>query len=295
MLKRRILFLVIFLFFVINLSYGLDWQELHEKADNMNLPDALASVRARHDSIEDLYVLGLVYLNLHKDKEALETFNTVLSLDPKVIEAKWGGAEALRRQRRINESERILNGVIESVPSFSPAYISLAYIKYMQTDFEKTVWLALRVIKQGRQSVDLSNYTRAYLLVGGAKGMIASRGGALSKIINGMAVLPNLLKAEKLQPNSSAVLFGLGSFYFLAPKIAGGDIDKATGYFERAIEIDPLFADAYVRLAQIYRVKGDSEKSERYSRQAREIDPENELLQDFEKGKCKFNCVTVKE
>ena len=37
----------------------------------------------------------------------------------------------------------------------------------------------------------------------------ASNGGPLSKLLNGTQVLPNLKKAEKLQPDSAAVLFGL--------------------------------------------------------------------------------------
>jgi Tfp pilus assembly protein PilF len=141
----------------------------------------------------------------------------------------------------------------------------------------------------------LSNYTRAYLLLAGAKGMIASRGGLLSKVINGTAVLPNLKKAETLQPDSQVVMFGLGSFYFLAPAIAGGNINKARDYLEKAIKVDPLFADAYVRLAQVYKVRGDNEKYEKYLRTAWEIDPENALLKDFERGQCRFNCVTVEE
>ncbi|MFH0827206.1 MAG: hypothetical protein V1923_04920 [Candidatus Omnitrophota bacterium] len=39
--------------------------------------------------------------------------------------------------------------------------------------------------------------------------------------------MPNLKKAEKMQPDSAGVTFGLGSFYFLAPRIVGGSKQKA--------------------------------------------------------------------
>jgi len=294
---KRIFIFGFLLFFLCaaSVSYALDWKSLHEKADKVNLAQALSEVNSSPASIDNLYILGLVYFEGHKDREAGEVFNKIISLDPKVIEARWGIAEVLRRKHKIGESEKILNEIIKANPDFSPAYITLAYVKYTQMYFEQSVKLALKVIKQGRENVDLSNYTRAYLLRAGAKGMIASRGGPLSKIINGTAVLPNLKKAQILQPDSQAVLFGLGSFYFLAPAIVGGNINKARDYLERAVKIDPLFADAYVRLAQVYKVKGDSEKYEKYLRKARGIDPENALLQDFARGKCKFNCVTVKE
>jgi len=291
MLKRSILFFVAFSLLGINLSYGLDWKRLHEKADNIILSDILADVKARPNSIDDLYVLGLVYLNLHKDKEAGEVFNKVLTLDPMVIEAKWGVAEVLRRQHQLQKSEELLNDVLKASPDFPAASITLAYIRYTQMDFNAAVRLADKVLGQGEKNVDRSNHVRAHLLYGGTKGMIAHYGGPLSKVINGTAVLPSLKAAERLQPESAGVKFGLGSFYLLAPTLAGGNLEKAEAYFKKAIEIDPLFADAYVRLGQFYKIKGDSVRYNEYLSKALEIDPQNELALDIKNGKCKFICL----
>ena len=293
---RRIFILSfsVFYFGAVNYSYASGWQILHERADKTSLSQALSEVNLNPGSIDNLYILGLVYLNHYKDKEAVEVFERIIAREPEFLGARWGIAEALRRKHKIEESEEMLNAIIKAKEDFSPAYITLAYVKYRQMDFKETAQLALGVIRQGRESVDLSNYTRAYLLLGGAKGMLASQGGALAKVIHGTAVLPNLKRAEALQPDSVAVLFGLGSFYFLAPAIAGGNINRAQDYLERAVETDPLFADAYVRLAQVYKVQGNSEKYEEYLDKARQIDPQNVLLRDFETGQCKFNCVTVK-
>jgi tetratricopeptide (TPR) repeat protein len=278
----------------IKIGYALDWKRVHEDADKKGLADAWYKLEKGLSSPEEAYLVGLLFLNQHKDQDAQKIFQDMLTKNPQSIEAKWGLAETFRRQNKLQESERILEEIIQSAPAFSPAYISLAYVKYTKLDFRRTVELASKVISQGREVVDLSNYTRAYLLLAGGKGMLADTGGIFTKVADGTQVLPNLRKAEELQPDDPAVLFGLGSFYFLAPGIAGGNIDKAKIYLERAINSDPLFADAYVRLAQVYKAKGDSQKFQEYLKKALEIDPRNALAQDARSKTCKFICVTVK-
>ncbi|MEI6631183.1 MAG: tetratricopeptide repeat protein [bacterium] len=284
--------LLLSLFLLSEVCYGLEWKKLHEQADKTTLSGALDSLKQKPDSMEELYILGLAYLNIHKDQEAGEVFSRILRLYPQTIEARWGLAEVQRRQHNLDKSEALLSEIIEANPDFSPAYISLAYLKYMRMDFKESIALAYKVIKQGKSSVDLSNYTRAYLLVGGGRGMLAHYGGPISKIANGTAVLPNLKKAEVLQPDSPGVLFGLGSFYFLAPGLAGGDKEKAFGYLEKALQQDPLFADAYVRLAQFYKYKGDNDKYKAYLDKAARIDPQNGLLLDALNNKCRFVCIS---
>lgn len=291
------LFFVVFLFVLCWHSRidALDWKALHEQADAGSMDDALSASRKSPNSIEKSYVLALVYLNNHKDREAEQVFRDILKIEPGLAEAKWGLAEVFRRQKKSKESHRLLSEIIKTNPGFSPAYITLAYLKYREGKFQETVKLVLKVRKQGREQVDLSNYTRSYLVYAGAKGMIASKAGPLSKLINGTQVLPNLKKAEKLQPASQAVMFGLGSFYFLAPAIAGGSQEKALRYLKKAVEIDPLFVDAYVRIAQVYKTRGEAQTYRYYMKKAFDIDPENELYKDETAGICLFNCVTVKE
>ncbi|MDD5237362.1 MAG: tetratricopeptide repeat protein [Candidatus Omnitrophica bacterium] len=286
-----LLLTIIFFFCQPAYCHALEWKRLHEEADKTDASDILGYLQNNPDSIDSLYKLGLVYLNLHKDTEAQEVFKKILNLQPSTPEAKWGLAELLRRKHDVGKSEDLINEVINSSPEFVPAYITLAYIKYSQFKFEDSLRLALKVIEKGRERVDLSNYTRAYLIVGANKGMIAHYGGPISKLINGTAVLSNLRKAQKLQPDSSAVMFGLGSFYLLAPGFAGGDLGKAAEFLKKAIELDPLFADSYVRLGQVYKVKGDEKKYKEYLNRALEIDSGNELANDIKNGKCKFICV----
>lgn len=286
---------LVFCLFILHDCFALDWKKLHEKADNQSLTQSLMASQKGPGSLEDSYVLGLAYLNQHRDKEAEAGFGKILERDPGAIEAQWGMAEALRRQHQLERAEELLGEIIRGHPGFYPAYISMAYLKYTRLDFKESARLALRVIKAGRGKVDLSNYTRAYCLYAGAKGMIAHYGGPLSKLINGAAVKSKLDRAEELQPNSAGVLFGLGSFYLLAPRIAGGDPLKSEAYLRRAIRIDPFFADAYVRLAQLYKIKGEDAFFEKYLRKALELDPGNELAFDIRSGRCRFICVGDKQ
>lgn len=271
-------------------GYGLDWKNLHEAADKIDISQAVSAVEKSPDSVNDLYVLALVYLNVHQDNEAESAFVKIAKLSPEVVEAQWGLAEVYRRKHNVHDAETMLEAVVVSHPRFAPAHISLGYIKYNKMEFERAVSLASEVIRQGKDNVDLSNYVRAYLLTAGSKGMIAHYGGPLSKLINGTSVLSTLKKAESLQPDAAAVLFGLGSFYLLAPSLAGGNLQKAQVYLEKALHADPGFVDIYVRLAQVYQRKGDSAQYEQYLGKALAIDPQNELVLDIKSNTCKFVC-----
>jgi tetratricopeptide (TPR) repeat protein len=271
--------------------FALDWKVLHDKAETLSSEQALAAVAERPGSGEDLYVLALVYLGMHKDSEAQGIFGKMKTLDPVSVEAAWGEAELLRRKHELEKSDLALQDIIDAQPDFVPAYISRAYVKYLRQDFNASVDLASAVLAMGREKVDKGNYMRAYLIVGGGKGMIAHYGGPLSKIINGRGILSTLKKAESLNPDDAEVLFGLGSYYLLAPALVGGDIDKGLDHLERAVKADPLRADGYVRLAQAYKMKGNKEKYQAYLKQALEIDPGSELALDIKNGTCKFICV----
>jgi tetratricopeptide (TPR) repeat protein len=268
----------------------MDWKGLHNQADNLSLAAAKEMAAKNLASPSKQYVLGLVYLNLHQDQAADEIFSRLQADNPDLIEAKWGKAEILRRRHNSLAAESLLNAVVKTDPRFAPALISLAYIKYFQMDFKGAVNLTLGVIRRGRDQTDLSNYVRAYALYAGAKGMLAHYGGVFSKLIDGLAVKSNLDKAQKLQPNSPAVLFGLGSFYLLAPRIAGGNKIKAESYLDQAIKIDPFFADVYVRFAQLAKINGNKEKYDFYINKALGLDPQNELALDTLSGRCKFIC-----
>lgn len=286
---------MIFYFFKLGLCFGLDWRSLHNEAAVIFTPEACESVKKDKLSLGYIYLHALTYLNVHSDRMAKDEFMKMLRMAPETVEAQWGIAEVLRREYEFENSEKMLLKIIGQAPEFWPAYISLSYLYYNKRGFKKTINLALTVTRQGKRNVDVSNYTISFLLRAAANGMRAYHGGPMAKVIYGLGVLPALKKAQRLQPESSSVLFGLGSFYFLSPPIAGGNRQKAVEYFKRTIEIDPLFTEAYVRLAQCYKLNGDEEKYRVYLDKARQIDPKNILLNDFTGGECYFGCVGLED
>lgn len=293
-MKRSLITFAI-IFSVFQVVYAADWKSLHEKADTLSLLQAQGAVTRSPDSFPERYMLGLVYLNMYNSDASYNTFLRLYTGFPGNFMAKWGLAESLRRKHALNRSQELLEEIIKDEPGFSPAYLSLGYVKYLKGDFESAVRLALKVIKQDPGAVDLSNRVRAYCLYAGGKGLIAHYGGMLSKAINGTAVKHNLDKAEKLQPNSTQVLFGLGSYYLLAPVIAGGNKHKAEIYLKKAVVLEPRFADVYVRLAQLYKIRKDSAKYKHYLKVALDLDPGNELALDTQSNTCKFICTGGKE
>ncbi len=264
-------------------AVAMDWKDIHERADRTSLSEAVAYQQKNPHSQEALYLLVIVLLNDYKIDEAENVLKRMLQADPQSIEARWGQAEVLRRRHEVDKAEKILEEIIKEDPEFSPAYITLAYMIFDKREYGRSIALASKVIKQGRQKVDLTNYTRAYLTIGGAKAMLADEGGIFSKLFQGTQILGYLKKAQELEPHSAGVLFGLGSFYALAPSIAGGDAEKGLALLKETIEVDPRFADAYARLAQIYFRRGETETARQYLADAKKLDPENPLTLRAEK------------
>ena len=70
---------------------------------------------------------------------------------------------------------------------------------------------------------------------------------------------------------------------------------KAGDYLNQALEVDPNFADVYVRLAQLAKIKKDYGKYDQYLAQALKLDPGNELALDTLSGNCKYICTGGEE
>lgn len=289
-MRIKVFFVSLVCMLYFGICYPLGWITMHEKADRISVA-AAKKIAEKSNSPDGWYIYGLSALNEYKEGEAQTAFDKVLAFDPGSVEAKWGSAEIKRRKYETEASISMLEDIIKVSPQFSPAYISLAYIDFNDKKYDEAVRLSSHVIAQGKDNVDVDNYARAHLIFAGAKGMIAHNGGPIVKLLQGTQVFPHLDRARKLLPDSAQVYFGLGAYYLLAPGIAGGDLDKAQAHLQRAITLDPKLADAYVRLAQVYKAKGNEAKYEYYLKKALEIDPKNVLANDIKGKKCDFVCI----
>ena len=287
---KVIISIALALFFTFSLFAFDNWIELHEQADQLSSTQAFEELQKDPESLEAKYVLALTYLNEHNKDKAYPLFVEILEENPSNIAAQWGVADIVRRNHDLDQAREQLMDIITQDKTFAPAYISLSYLRFMQAEFADSLRYAILARKLGRKNIDLSNYKRAYLMEGGARGMVVHYGGPISKIINGFRVLPTLKRAEKLKPDDAEVYYGLGAFYLLAPKFLGGNLDKALDYLKKSIMADPLFVDPYVRLAQAYNLKGDKEKYDEYLGIALKLDPQNELALDIKTQTCNFLC-----
>ncbi len=275
------------------MCFAFDWQRLHDESEKRDVDWAESAVSAEPRSLENQYVLGLVYLHMRREPEALAIFDRMIAQAPLLEAGHWGRAEVLLRRHDYEESRKILEHLIEHYPRFYPPYVSLAYIRYNQYRFADAARLVLTVIRQNKRNVDLHTYVRAHLIYAGAKGMMAYFGGPISKFVDGIVVLPSLHDAQSMLPDYPGVYYGLGTYYLLAPRLTGGDLELAAGYFEKTIAAEPSFADSYVRLAQIYKIKGARKRYDEYMSKAFKDDPLNELAADEHSQACRFVCPGV--
>jgi tetratricopeptide (TPR) repeat protein len=234
--------------------------------------------RAQLKSSEEIF---LNYLKSRKDNLALVEIEKILSVEPDNITALWGKAEILRRNYKLKDSQVILNKLLSGDPRHTPSLITLSYIRYHDNRLDE----ALKILRQVLNQPNLESEDRAlvYMLMGSINAKRASLGGFLSKIAYGTHVWGYFERAKVLAPDLSEVRLGLGTFCLLAPKIIGGNLEKAIEELEVAVKLTPDFATANARLAQAYKKKGNLEKYNFYLQRAKELDPENEVLKEIAK------------
>ncbi len=231
------------------------------------------------DKSDSLINKGLLLLKTRKDNEALAVCEEILSMEPANIDALWGKAEVLRRRRDYRRSEGLLEQILKVNPEHASSLISLSLIKYKDGRLNE----ALQLVKQALKSDCLDNENEAlvYIMLGTINYRRSRQGWFFQKITYGTQIKRHFLKAKELAPDLPESYLALGTFYLLAPSIAGGNLEKALKELESAVKIAPDFATACARLAQAYKKKGDLEKYNFYLKRARELDPENEVLKEL--------------
>jgi tetratricopeptide (TPR) repeat protein len=289
---KRLTFGVIFLVMQLSVCqcFALDWKTVHETADRTDLRTALRRVENDPASVKDLYILGLVYLEMYQPRKAEDAFDRIITIAPQSKEGLWGKAEVLRMRHEYAKAEGLLEGIIRDYPDFFPAYLSMACIRFIQARFHDAANFALIIVRREIGEIDTTTYARAHLIYAGAKGMIAHFGGPMSRLLNGFVVMPTLHDAQNLKPDSPEVLYGFGCYYLLAPRGMGKNIRLAKYYLERVVDDEPLFSDGFARLAQVYKMNGDLRKYNELLDAALELDPQSELALDIKNNTCRFIC-----
>lgn len=274
---RRYLVILLAAGWVITLFYLLP--RYNKKACLLKSVPIAAEIKAPRDpSIKEAFSL----LKNRKDNAALVIFEKALREQPDDLDALWGKAEVLRRARDYKRAEDALNNILKKYPVHLSSLISLSYIRYKDDKLDEAQQLVGLVLKS--DSLDKENEALAYLMLGTINSRRSAKGWFFSKIKYGMQIECFLLRAKELAPDLPEAHLGLGTFYLLAPGIAGGNLNKAIEELEMAVKIAPNLATANARLAQGYKKKGDLEKYNFYIQRTRELDPQNEVLKEIRDG-----------
>jgi tetratricopeptide (TPR) repeat protein len=226
---------------------------------------------------------GLELLKARRDNEALEVFDQVLSASPCDIDAMWGKAEVLRRKREFKKAQAILDNILEINPKHAPSLIIFSYIHYKNGRLDAAQGLIQEIFNL--RYLDKADEAMAYMILGSINAKRSANGGIISKIRYGTQIEGYFLKAETLAPDLPEIHMALGTFYLLAPSIAGGNMKKAMNELKTAVLLAPDFATANARLAQAYSKNRDYANYGVYITRAKELDPDNEAVKEIEEGR----------
>lgn len=224
----------------------------------------------------------LNYLRVRKDSLAQAEADKILSVEPDNIYALWAKAEILRRTYKFEDAEETLKQVLAKFPDHTPSLITLSYIRYHADKFSEAFKMLKEVLR--KPGLGKEDEAMAYMLMGSINAKKAAQGGIFCKLVYGTRIKGYFELAKELAPDLPEVRLGLGTYCLLAPKVAGGDIDKAVEELECAIKLAPDFATPKARLAQAYKDNGNMPKYRLYLKQAKELDPENEVVKEIEES-----------
>lgn len=86
-------------------------------------------------------------------------------------------------------------------------------------------------------------------------------------------------RAMTLDAKNARVYASLGRQYYMAPKMFGGDNDKAIESFRKSTELDPKSDETYVWLAMALRKKGDAAGADQALQTALKLNPQSVFAQ----------------
>ncbi|MBF0479461.1 MAG: hypothetical protein HQL26_08255 [Candidatus Omnitrophica bacterium] len=292
---RHDIFLRLFFFVTLLLGYFVTYS-FSVSSENYKWKETVLTARTyfgtnvRADFPNDPCVRGLVYLSNFKDSSARKLFSAMK--DPGVCGpiTDWVFAELDIRSGHLDKGHDKFLVLLKNYPKFYLADVTLAETLYFKKEYKRAFELADSLVKKGKEETSEDIFVDANLMAGANLAMVVHNGSLWTKITNGRKILPYLLTAEKLRPDSAEVLLGLGTFYLFSPSIVGGDLKKAEVYLKNAVAKKPLFPDAYARLGQYYQKKGDQVKFKENLDHALKLNPHSILANDIKTRKCDFIC-----
>ena len=179
---------------------------------------------------------------------ALALLNDILTVDKDNAEVHAKTGVILVRMGRFHEGVEHLKRSIELAPENIEFYKSLAYSYEFRLQYDD----AIRIYHQIGElaPADSKDHREAVKKIEFLSATKLARSGSIDK------ALPVFDRLVQAYPKDFLIRYSLGLSYFFLRKM-----DKAQAEFERVIEINPQYANAYLNLASIYERKGDVSKA----------------------------------
>ncbi len=164
-------------------------------------------------------------------KKGFAALNTVLSINPRHIEALYLKADVYIQLKAYKEAERLLKSLLKYHPSYAPALIQLAVIKTETNEFSAAIALLDKVLKENpNDPVALNNKGNIYLIQGDYR-----KAWQLYQ------------KALDINPYNGIVWNNLGAILRLQ-----GNCEKALYYFNKALQLKTHYPNALINRAFCY-------------------------------------------
>jgi tetratricopeptide (TPR) repeat protein len=157
----------------------------------------------------------------------------------------------------------------------------------LRSDKKATSAALDRAIDEAQQALKLDEHSAiAHALLGDLYGQkIGIGSGMLLGPRFGPKIVAENKRALELDANNPRVLASVGRQYYYAPKMFGGDIDKAIENLKKSTDLDPRNDETFVWLALAYRKKGDAGSSARAIDEALQLNPRSTFAQNTKSGK----------
>jgi tetratricopeptide (TPR) repeat protein len=125
----------------------------------------------------------------------------------------------------------------------------------------------------------------AHSLLADLYGRKISFGGFFAGMRYGSKVDAENQRAVALDARNARVYSSLGRQYLHAPKMFGGNMDKAIDNFRKASQLDPSSDEIFVWLAIAYRKKGDTANADQALQQALRLNPRSVFAKNTAAGR----------
>jgi len=135
----------------------------------------------------------------------------------------------------------------------------IANVRERQRDKKTAQQVLDSAIMNTRRSIDLDDeFADAHALLAELYGRKIGYGGVFTGMRIGPKAEADVQRALELDRNNPRIYIVLGRRQLYAPRVFGGDIEKAIESFRKATIVDPHYDESFVWLAIAYDKKGDA-------------------------------------